>query len=265
MFLALGVASLPASVTRASEEAAPPPAHESPGPEPAGAKAPELIPESRIPPVYPEAGRQARVEGTVRLEAIIRKDGSVGAIRVLESPGKEYGFDRAAKDAVRRWKYLPALKDGQPVKSTAAITVEFRLPADATAPRPGVPDCATQAEYGIFWAGSCGVTNPVLIPESRIAPRYPEIGRKARVQGVVILQAVILEDGTVSSVDVLKSPGAHFGFDQAAIDAVRQWRYRPGLKDGRPVRVYFTVTVDFVLLDRAPWDASRRRPGTALR
>jgi protein TonB len=61
----------------------------------------------------------------------------------------------------------------------------------------------------------------------------------------VILEAVISENGNVEGVKVLASRGL---LDQAAIDAVRQWRYRPATLNGKPVRVYFTVTVDFVLM-----------------
>ncbi len=98
-----------------------------------------------------------------------------------------------------------------------------------------------------LYAGIGGVTNPELIPSSKIQPRYPEIARKAKVQGTVILQAVIRKNGTVRNVTILKSPGPKFGFDEAAIAAVRQWRYKPGLQNGKPVDVYFTVVVDFVL------------------
>jgi TonB family protein len=96
-------------------------------------------------------------------------------------------------------------------------------------------------------AGIGGVTNPELIPESRVQPRYPEIARKAKVAGRVILQAIVRQDGSVGEIQVLSSPGKRFGFDEAAIEAVRQWRYKPGLQNGKPVDVYFTVVVDFPL------------------
>ena len=80
----------------------------------------------------------------------------------------------------------------------------------------------------------------------QVKPDYPEIARKAKVQGQVILQAVVRKDGTVGDIQVLRSPGSKFGFDEAAIAAVRQWRYKPGLQNGKPVDVYFTIVVDFV-------------------
>ena len=98
-----------------------------------------------------------------------------------------------------------------------------------------------------LYAGFGGVSNPELIPSSKKTPRYPELARRAKVQGKVILQAVVRKDGTVGDVQVLQSPGSKLGFDEAAIEAVRQWRYKPGLQNGKPVDVYFTIIVEFYL------------------
>jgi protein TonB len=51
----------------------------------------------------------------------------------------------------------------------------------------------------------------------------------------------------VGNVQILTSPGAALGFDEAAIEAIRQWRYKPALQDGKPVDVYMTVVIDFTL------------------
>jgi protein TonB len=96
-------------------------------------------------------------------------------------------------------------------------------------------------------AGIGGVSNPELILETRVQPKYPEIARKAKVAGRVILQAIVRQDGSVGDIQVLTSPGKSFGFDESAVEAVRQWRYKPGLQNGKPVDVYFTVVVEFTL------------------
>ena len=87
------------------------------------------------------------------------------------------------------------------------------------------------------------MTRPVRLV--RVEPVYPEIARKARLDGRVTLRAVIAEDGRVESVEVLASTNALF--NQAAVDAVRKWRYSPAVMSGRPVRVYFSVVVDFLV------------------
>jgi protein TonB len=77
-----------------------------------------------------------------------------------------------------------------------------------------------------------------------VAPTYPAIARAAGVGGVVIIETTIAEDGTVRDVRVLRSVPL---LDQAAIDAVRQWRFTPTLLNGQPVAVLMTVTVSFSL------------------
>ncbi len=77
-----------------------------------------------------------------------------------------------------------------------------------------------------------------------VAPSYPPLALAARVQGSVRLECVIGEDGRVSEVVVVDG---HPLLDPAAIEAVRQWRYRPTLLNGVPVSVVLTVVVDFRL------------------
>src|SRR5512145_1415745 len=77
-----------------------------------------------------------------------------------------------------------------------------------------------------------------------VDPVYPDLARQARTQGVVILDVTVDEQGRVSDVAVLRSVPL---LDEAAIEAVRQWRYEPTLIDGSPVSVKFTVTVNFTL------------------
>jgi protein TonB len=77
-----------------------------------------------------------------------------------------------------------------------------------------------------------------------VPPVYPTIARLSRVQGTVILEALLDENGRVQNLKVLRSYPL---LDQAAIDAVRQWEYTPTLLNGVPVTVIMTVTVTFQL------------------
>jgi protein TonB len=79
-----------------------------------------------------------------------------------------------------------------------------------------------------------------------VSPVYPAIARTARIQGVVILEAVINERGVVERVKVLGSVPL---LDNAAIDAVKEWRYTPTLLNGVPVSVLMTITINFKLND----------------
>jgi protein TonB len=90
------------------------------------------------------------------------------------------------------------------------------------------------------------LTGDVRPPErtSFVKPEYPEVARKARAEGKVILEIVVGRTGDVEGVRVLKSSPL---FDQAAIEAVRKWKYQPALQGGRPIKVYLTVRVEFEL------------------
>jgi protein TonB len=77
-----------------------------------------------------------------------------------------------------------------------------------------------------------------------VAPKYPALARESRVEGVVILEVIIDERGNVTSTRVLRSVTL---LDQAAIDAVQQWKFTPTLLNGEPIPIVMTVTVSFRL------------------
>ena len=89
---------------------------------------------------------------------------------------------------------------------------------------------------------SSGVASGLLIVNT--APSYPLIAKAARVQGTVVLQATISRSGTIEN---LRAVGGPAMLRQAALDAVKSWRYRPYLLDGMPVEVETTVNVVFTL------------------
>lgn len=78
----------------------------------------------------------------------------------------------------------------------------------------------------------------------RPSPAYPPLARQARVSGTVRLQAIIAKDGTIQQLEV---QSGHPLLRQAALDAVRQWRYQPTLLNGEPVEVVTTIDVVFTL------------------
>ncbi|HXO42866.1 MAG TPA: energy transducer TonB, partial [Thermoanaerobaculia bacterium] len=85
------------------------------------------------------------------------------------------------------------------------------------------------------------VTKPEKI--SAPPPVYTEMARKARLQGVVIIEAIIDAQGNVINAHVLK--GMPMGLDKAAVEAVNKWKFRPAMLQGKPVKVYYTLTVNF--------------------
>ena len=78
----------------------------------------------------------------------------------------------------------------------------------------------------------------------KVQPAYPQLARTARIQGSVVLQAVISKEGAIENLKVLTG---HPMLVQSAIDAVRQWRYRPYILNGDPIEVETQIVVNFSL------------------
>jgi periplasmic protein TonB len=90
-----------------------------------------------------------------------------------------------------------------------------------------------------------GIVQPVVSKE--VHPQYTPEAREKRIQGVIELEAVVLEDGTVGDVTITKSLDDTYGLDKAAVAAMRQWLFKPGQKDGKAVPVLVQVEMSFTL------------------
>ena len=90
-----------------------------------------------------------------------------------------------------------------------------------------------------------GVSAPRLIRE--VKPSYTSDAMRARVQGTVRLQAIVLPDGSVGNARVVRSLDDKFGLDEEAMKAIKQWRFEPGKRDGRAVPVIIEIELSFAL------------------
>jgi TonB family protein len=96
---------------------------------------------------------------------------------------------------------------------------------------------------GAVSIGERGLAPPLLV--LRIEPSYPPAMIRVREEGVVAVEAIIGKDGSIEDASIVTATNGLF--EAEALRAVRQWRYRPGMLDGRPVRVRLLVTVTFRL------------------
>jgi TonB family protein len=95
---------------------------------------------------------------------------------------------------------------------------------------------------GVFRVGG-GVSAPIVI--HKVEPEYTEEARAAKYQGTVLLYIEIGPEGTATNIKVQRSLG--LGLDEKAVECVKQWRFKPGQRDGKPVTVAATIEVNFRL------------------
>ena len=90
-----------------------------------------------------------------------------------------------------------------------------------------------------------GVSLPQVVKQ--VKAEYTEEAKANRIEGVVGLNIVVLEDGKVGDVQVTQSLDTIYGLDRNAVAAMKQWEFKPGQKDGKPVAVRVNVTMNFSL------------------
>jgi TonB family protein len=112
---------------------------------------------------------------------------------------------------------------------------------------PALPQEAPRAD-GPPYRVSGDVTRPEILSSTR--PIYTEIARRSRVTGTVIVEAVIDEQGNVTDTRVLK--GLPMGLSEAAVEAIKSWVFKPATLKGRPVPVYYVLTVNFQIDGESP-------------
>ncbi len=213
-------------------------------------------PQHMTRPKYPKKLLKAGVEGNVELKAVVESDGKLRELTVVN--GKP---DLAAltRDAVRRWRFHPVLVQGKPVETVYKVRVRFVLllqeaipdweiespkeNTDATAGLP-LPNLEIDAAEGtVYKMSEAGVVAPKAIYQPE--PEFSEKARKAAEPGTVVLAVVVGVDGKPRSVKVLCSSTPDN--NENAVDAVKSWKFEPGTKDGKPVRVVVAVEVQFHL------------------
>ena len=176
---------------------------------------------------------------------------------------------------MKQWKYQRFVLNGQPAERETEAVVDFRLesgeghagdaPADAPSAATGVvgdapggiPPAQTSGVVGGVISStpavptiatplrvrvSQGVAQGLLV--KRVSPEYPLQARLGRIQGAVFLHVIISKTGDVATVDLISG---HPSLAPAAIKAVKQWKYKPYLLDGKPVEVDAQVQVNFAL------------------
>ena len=185
---------------------------------------------SKRNPAYPAEAKKQRVQGEVWLAVNINSQGEVDNVQIQRGHPL---LVRAAVDSVRQWRYAPYIKDGRAVPVSSTVIVNFAL-SEPTPP-------GDQPVPATIRLGTSALAAKLV---SHIEPTYPLEAKQKGIEGEVLFEVTINEQGEVIDVQVLGGNAILVG---AAYDAVRLWRYTPILLNGNPVRARANVSIKFEL------------------
>ncbi len=198
-----------------------------------------------------------------------RPNVDAAAIRKLQQEAKGLEEEKKQQQALAEQKLKEAQSTPPPVQQPVTEAAE---PVDGTQANPLVPSPVDAGDQNIqpeqqkpVETEQQPVTEPekpaviegqvvdltpdVVKPEivSRVHPAYPRMAQQKKVEGTVIISVLVSESGDVADARVLRSAGGSSGLNEAALAAVRKWRFRPAVKEGKRVKVWMTYPIVFKL------------------
>ncbi|HAB53303.1 MAG TPA: hypothetical protein DCE80_14225, partial [Ignavibacteriales bacterium] len=152
--------------------------------------------------------------------------------KIFMGKNNDEKINQLVLSAIKSWKFKPAVKDGKIVKSQYPMILWFE------SDKP-----INESEYLPIAENMPGPIGGMFAIQQKI--KYPEIARRAGLQGKVLIQAFIDEKGNVVYTKVIKGLGG--GIDEMASDAVKITKFNPGRQNGEPVKVQVTIPIQFTL------------------
>ncbi|HEX8021450.1 TonB family protein [Mucilaginibacter sp.] len=205
---------------------------------------------------YPAAAREQRIQGRVIITFIVEKDGSLSSERIVR--GITDDLNNEALRVIKlspNWK--PGMQGNRPVRTQYSVPISFTLaPSDdttkTTAParfsiasaQPGSDPVFTSVEQVPEFNGGLEAFGKFLMTNLR----YPKAARDNNVQGRVIITFVVEKDGALSNMKVVRGIGS--GCDEEAVRVLSiSPAWKPGIQNGKPVKVQYSVPINFTLAD----------------
>ena len=193
-------------------------------------------------PKYPKEARKQNLQGQVLLQVTVEENGAVSRAAALSGEG---ALAISAVNAVSKWRFQPFTQDGHPLRVQQNLVFNFdpsSKVAELQLPLADPTPAKLPSVSGVFRVGG-GVSPPRALYSPN--PEYSDEARRAKYEGVCVLSLVVGPDGLPRDIRVARSLG--MGLDEKAIEAVKQWRFNPALKDGRPVAAAINIEVNFRL------------------
>ena len=206
-----------------------------------------------VRPPYPQSARSAKIQDTIVLQVEISGSGIVqSAIAVSGHPL----LKPAAIEAVKQWRYKPYLLNGHPVGMETIVRVNFTLEEESAPSDKG--HILFTLPSGSPSQTSEASSDPPQIPKrvrvsqrvmqsfllTRVNPVYPPEAKAGHIEGTIVLRVDIDKDGNVYKADTV---GVYPLLGPEAIEAVKQWKYKPYLLNQTAVEVETTVEINFTL------------------
>jgi TonB family protein len=191
---------------------------------------------SKVAPIYPPAAKQAGIQGTVVLSAVIGKDGHINDLKVVSGADE---LATAAMEAVHQWVYKPYLLNGEPVEVETHINVIYTLGGGASpAPTPAPSQGAANPHAAA--APDASLDTPPL-PLTAIHAAFPPEAKTTHQEGVVIVTTKVDAEGHAT---VLATQGPDV-FQPNARAAVEKVTFKPATRNGHPTEATVKIEVAF--------------------
>jgi len=197
---------------------------------------------------YPKNAAENKIEGRVTCQFVVEKDGSVSNVEVVRGRGAELDAE-AVRVLTTLPKFKPGMQKGQPVRVRYSVPINFRLSRDGE-------NKSTQSSSTVIGDDDIFVTveQHPLFPGGEEALLkfvsdnilYPKNAAENRIMGRVTCQFIVEKDGSVSNVEVVKALNPDL--DAEAVRVLKMLpKFKPGMQRGQPVRVRYSVPVNFKL------------------
>lgn len=217
-------------------------------------------------PEYPAAALEEHAQGGVFVQVVVDGNGKVEKALGQVCPNCSPILRKAAVQAVEQWQYQPTLLNGKPVTVNSWVIFRFRLEgrsveivsrSESATLAPDAPKLEVQVVSAAPVAGGANSTSGAVTPPqklsisadvaernvvSKINPQYPQMARIAHIQGDVIISGIINREGKIVEAKALSG---HPILVQSALEAIKQWQYKPFWLNGEPVEVETTIKVSF--------------------
>lgn len=193
---------------------------------------------NRVAPEYPVDAKTNKVEGDVVVEVTISEEGNVINAKAISG---DQVFIQPTLDAVKKWTFSPTKVNDKPTKVSGVLSFRFKLES----PNFSTPSKAKQTDTlptQTVIRRSEGVLRGIAVDKSY--PTYPAEAKEQKVEGDVVIEVTIDEEGKVSST---RPVSGHELLKDVAEKAAKEWTFKPTSLDGKPVKVTGVITFRFLL------------------